>query len=165
MSTVSTPVNPLEVVRQFMLIGGQTIQGFNAKQAGLYLGLQLEELAEKIELLIEGEPTLDGKTQLWALHDTLEHFAVRFKEGNHLAAITFADRAELLDADVDLAWVALGGAFSTSTCAPAAFAEVARANLDKYPDGQVLRDTNGKIRKPEGWQGPNLMPYVESDEG
>ena len=165
MEQSNSPVNPLEVVRQFMLIGGQSTEGFNAKQAGLYLGLQLEELAEKIELLFEGEPTLAGKSGLMALHDTLAHFAQVFKDGYHQAAITFADRAELLDADIDLAWVALGGAFSTSTCAPAAFAEVARANLDKYPDGQVLRDANGKIRKPVGWQGPNLLPYVEYDEG
>ena len=165
MSTVSTPVNPLEVVRQFMLIGGQTIQGFNAKQAGLYLGLQLEELAEKIVLIAAAEPDLTGREQLTDLAEIIVSYSDRFKQGFHQAAITFADRADLLDADLDLAWVALGGAFSTSTCAPAAFAEVARANLDKYPNGEVLRDANGKIRKPEGWQGPNLMPYVESDEG
>ena len=165
MSTVSTPVNPLEVVRQFMLIGGQTIQGFNAKQAGLYLGLQLEELAEKITVIALAEPNLSAHSDLLAIAGVLEGASSRFKQGFHQAAITFADRAELLDADLDLAWVALGGAFSTSTCAPAAFAEVARANLDKYPDGQVLRDANGKIRKPEGWQGPNLLPYVEADEG
>lgn len=159
------PVNPLEVVRQFMLIGGQSIQGFNVKQAGLYTGLQLEEIAEKLALIAAAEPDSTSRVQLGELVNHITVFALRFKQGYHQGAVAFADRAELLDADIDLAWVALGGAFSTSTCAPAAFAEVARANLDKYPGGVVLRDANGKIKKPEGWQGPNLLPYVEADEG
>lgn len=158
---MTTPINPLEYVQQFMEIGGQSTKGFNLKQVGLYLGLQLEEIAEKLKLIADAEPTHIERVHLNELVAHIDLYANRFKHGMHLAALEFADRPELLDADLDLAWVALGGAFSASTNAVAAFGEVARANMDKYPDGKVLRDENGKIKKPAGWRGPNLTPYVE----
>jgi len=37
--------------------------------------------------------------------------------------------------------------------------EVARANLEKVgPDSTT--DSNGKIIKPEGWEPPNLEPFI-----
>lgn len=164
MQNQPTPVNPLSLVQQFMTIGGQTTKGFNAKQACLYMGLQLEEIAEKLKLIAQAEPDASFRVQLNELVNHIEVFAVRFKGGNHLAAVTFADRANTLDGDLDLAWVSLGSAFSLSTDAFGAFGEVGRANLSKYPNGEVLRDANGKIQKPVGWTGPNLLPFVESDE-
>lgn len=157
---MTTPVNPLEYVQQFMEIGGQSTKGFNLAQVGLYLGLQLEEICEKLKLIEAAEPNPVDRIHLSELITHIDLYANRFKQGMHQAALEFADRHDLLDADIDLAWVSIGAAFSTSTNAVLAFGEVARANMDKYPDGKVLRDANGKIMKPVGWRGPNLTPYV-----
>lgn len=36
-------------------------------------------------------------------------------------------------------------------------AEVTRSNLDKIVDGKVIKNEAGKIQKPEGWVGPDIV--------
>lgn len=147
-------------VEQFMKIGGQTTDCFNARQVALYTGLQLEEMAEKLMAIAEGCISPGYGRNLIDLAREMNALADKFKAGYHVGDIVRANYEDILDADIDLAWVALGGAFSISTNASGAVGEVARANLDKYPNGEVLRDENGKVQKPDGWRGPDLSPYV-----
>lgn len=67
-----------------------------------------------------------------------------------------------LDAVCDLIWVLSGYAYSMGYRPDAAFAEVARSNMDKIdPEtGAVKRREDGKILKPDGWRGPMLAPYI-----
>jgi predicted HAD superfamily Cof-like phosphohydrolase len=164
-----------EAIETFTLATGQTTDHYNVKQIGLYTGLQLEELAEKL--------TAFGLTYIANQLDTL---SLSFKQGAMDQLIAQADRAEVLDADLDLAWVSIAAAHSTGADVAGAMAEIARSNLAKLVtcepcsgigsiDGQIdtpfcptcrgagkiaLKDENGKVKKPAGWTAPNLMPYI-----
>lgn len=140
-------------VRRFTEAVGCTTKEFNVRQTALYIGLQLEEMAEKLEAC--GWPTGSG------LVDRMRSTSMQFKAGIFDSDVKTADREALLDADIDLAWVTIGSALSQGADVEGAAAEVTRANLDKIsPDGSVVKDGNGKVRKPEGWRGPDIAPYV-----
>ncbi|MFA5170392.1 MAG: hypothetical protein WC426_02420 [Sulfuriferula sp.] len=164
-----------EAIATFTLATGQSTDHYNVKQIGLYTGLQLEELAEKL--------TAFGLTYI---ADQLDALSSDFKQGKLASQIAQADRAEVLDADLDLAWVSVGAAHSTGANVSGAMAEIARSNLAKLVscdpcggvgsiDGQIdtpfcptcrgagkvaLKDENGKVKKPAGWTAPNLMPHI-----
>lgn len=142
-------------VRRFTEAVGCTTDRFNVRQTALYIGLQLEELGEKLDACGLGFHA----AHLHALGDM-------FKEGVFDEGVGRVERAALLDADIDLAWVTIGSALSQGADVLGAMREVARANLDKIgPDGTVLKDENGKVRKPEGWRPPDLTPFVCREGG
>jgi predicted HAD superfamily Cof-like phosphohydrolase len=151
----------VEAVRSFMATAGQSTDRFNARQATLYTGLQLEEMAEKLKVIAGGTVTPHAQTCLLRTVEALESLSTEFKQGFHTGDVMRADYAGLLDADIDLAWVSIGAALSTSTNTPAAVAEVSRSNHDKFPNGVVVRDENGKIAKPVSWLPPNLKLFVD----
>lgn len=138
-------------VRRFTEAVGCTTDSFNVRQTALYIGLQLEEMAEKLEAV-----NLRGATS-----EQLRIVSANFKSGHYDSLVENGDREAMLDADIDLAWVTVGSALSQGSDVLGAMREVARANLDKIgPDGSVIKDENGKVRKPKGWRGPDISPYV-----
>lgn len=152
--------NLQQAVREFMTAGGMKTDEFDAGRACLYTGLQLEEAAEKLEAVSTGCVDAMVRDRLLFSARLLRQQSLEFKQGKHRGDILRADREALLDADIDLAWVSLGAAYSTSCNTAGAIAEVARANLDKFPGGVVTKDANGKISKPTGWRGPDLSGFV-----
>lgn len=158
---MSNNINLQQAVRNFMQIGGQSVDRFDAKQITLYTGLQLEELSEKLLAIKQGCINRADKDKFDYAIDVMCQLADELKAGLHMGDVVRGDRAGMLDADIDLAWVAIGGALSISTSAEAAAAEVIRANLDKFPGGVAIRDDNGKIQKPANWQAPQLSHLVE----
>lgn len=148
-------------VANFMQLGGQTTNGFNARQACLYMGLQLEELAEKVEAIRGGTMTPAQDQHLRVLQSTLEMFAREFKAGMHEGDITRANHADLIDADFDLAWVSLGALYSTAINGYHAIAHGTFTNMDKFRGGVCERDENGKIKKPADWIPPDFTSYVD----
>lgn len=156
----SMPLVP--AVRHFMRTGGQTIDRFNVRQATLYMGLQLEELAEKVKVLQDGCIEQHGRDRLQPLFDALEAFSGEFKAGEHQGAMLRCDHAQLIDADFDMAWVSIGAIFSTARNGGDAISHGAYTNLDKFRGGVVLRDINGKVQKPPGWRPPDFTPYVDT---
>ena len=72
------------------------------------------------------------------------------------------DRAEVLDALCDLTYVLMGTVLvhGMGDVFDAAFAEVHRSNLRKFPDGVALRRADGKVIKPDSWTPPNLEQFV-----
>lgn len=155
----------IESVPEFMDLGGQTTYRFNARQACLYTGLQCEELAEKIEAIMEGTITPAQRDHLGVLSNTLRMFSKEFKQGLHEGDILRANHADLIDADFDLAWVSVAAVYSTSIAGHLAIAHGTHTNLAKFPviNGErvCIKDENGKIKKPEGWQPPDFTPYVD----
>lgn len=125
------------------------------KTVARYIGMQFEELAEKVAAIgfLEMTEWLDGVGET-------------FKSGKYDAfveyALTDSDRATgMLDADIDLAWVSLAGSFAAGANVRDACHEVATSNISKIsPDGKVQRDANGKIMKPPYFVGPNLGSLV-----
>lgn len=157
--------DPMLAVRTFMEKGGQSVDRFDARQITLYTGLQCEELAEKLLVIAGGALTSAGRGELLKVVEMLNDMSERFKSGMHLGDVLRSDHAALLDADIDLAWVSMGAAYSVSSDAPGAFTEVAKANHAKFPNGVPLRNAQGKIVKPEGWRSPDLEPFVARIEG
>lgn len=144
-----TPTDPLGDVHKFMTACGQSTDHFSARQTGLYIGLQLEELGEKLTEILGPE------------HPVVQHMhseEVRFKSGVYDQQIAVTDRDQLLDADFDLAWVSIAAAFSLGANVPLAWLLGAESNLAKIDEttGTVLRDENGKVKKPEGWAEPDF---------
>lgn len=156
--------NMLTLVRTFMEIGGQTTSGFNATQATLYVGLLLEEVAEVVSAIADGDVTGDDRYELVYEANRISGLATDFKSGMHRGCVMRCDHEKLLDGMIDSAWVAIGGALSVSPNADGAVAEVGRANHDKFPGGVAQRDANGKVMKPMNWRGPNLQPFVVDKE-
>jgi predicted HAD superfamily Cof-like phosphohydrolase len=158
--------NLIERVYEFNRIG-QTVppNGFNADRACFYTGMQLEELAEKIEAIADGEVGNLVRGELKTLARTMQMFGREFKEGKHMGAVLRADREALLDADIDVLVVTTG----SMTYQTKKFREAAAHVLDKNDakftmiDGVLtaVRDANGKIQKPQGWTPPDLSPFVE----
>lgn len=148
-------------VMMFMQQAGQTTDRFNARQACLYTGLQLEEMAEKIEHIMDGCLTEQQRQHLAPLHSMLRHFAKEFRDGYHEGDIARASHAALIDDDFDLAWVSIGALMSTAHLPLRAIAHGSFTNLDKFRNG-VVKDANGKVQKPSDWQSPNFEPYIDT---
>ncbi len=72
------------------------------------------------------------------------------------------DLVEMADAIADLIWVLVCKAMCYGIPLTRVWAEVARTNLAKFPDGKVIRrPSDGKIMKPEGWQPPDIKRILE----
>lgn len=149
-----------EAVALFMESAGQSLDKFDARQACLYTGLQLEELGEKIEVIMEGCLTEGQRQHLAPLHSMLRHFAKEFRDGLHQGDILRADHDKLIDADFDLAWVSIGALNSTSIDAYRAIAHGTFTNMDKFRNG-VNKDANGKVIKPADWKAPDFSAYTD----
>ena len=142
-------------VEFFMRGADQTIDTFNVRQTALYIGLCLEEMSEIVSVL-----------GLSDMAEGLDAVATDFKVGFYddvleEAATDPTKREELLDGSIDLAWVAIGKAFSQGAFVAQAVEQVRKANHGKLSycieetRYKVLRDLNGKVMKPEGWQPPS----------
>lgn len=128
----------------------------DVRQTAFYIGMQLEELSEKLAAL-----GLGGDQAYTA------HLAAVFKRGDFdgLVQTALADPAvakELLDADVDLIWVSIGAGRAQGADVDGAYAAVNTANYDKrFEDGAFHNDpATNKVLKPEGWTAADLTPFL-----
>lgn len=88
------------------------------------------------------------------------------EESKELAdAITAHDKVETLDALIDILVVTIGAIHSMGADGEGGWDEVMRTNFAKIdPDtGKVRKREDGKILKSEGWQPPNLKPYLNKE--
>ena len=67
-----------------------------------------------------------------------------------------------LDALIDILVVTIGAIYSMGADPEGAWREVMGTNLAKIDrvTGRVRRREDGKVLKPEGWQPPDLKPYL-----
>ena len=79
------------------------------------------------------------------------------------AAIEKHDQVETLDALIDILVVTIGAMHSMGADAEGAWKEVMATNFNKIDrqSGRVRKREDGKVLKPQGWQPPNLAPFVE----
>jgi bifunctional DNA-binding transcriptional regulator/antitoxin component of YhaV-PrlF toxin-antitoxin module len=147
----------VEKVVEFNRVAG-TGEQFDKRKVALYYGLIMEELAEGIEAL-----NCDREAFL-VMRNFLNNWSLRFKEGDFDHHMDDMSRVDGLDAFVDLAVVALGGACAMGAKVNGACHEVMDSNLSKFPivDGvrTVEKDANGKVKKAAGYRPPNLEPFV-----
>lgn len=140
----------VDQIRQFNQLAGNTTNTFNARQSALYMGMQLEELAEKLAHL--GFTTTSG---------TMQTLGRQFKQGGFDDLFSAVDRTHLIDDDVDLIVVTIGSMLSQGVDIEGALSEVSRSNMSKvFPDGTLHKDDNGKIVKSPEYTAPDLRPFV-----
>lgn len=149
-------VNPINAVHAFMVKSGQTVDRFDSRQMALYAGLQCEQLAEKLLLIAGGSLTSVARGELLRVVETLNDLAGRFKANLHLGDIMRCDHAALLGSDIDLTWLSIGAALSTSHDLGGAFAEVAKSKDAKLA---AMSPANAERI---GWLAPDLTRFISS---
>lgn len=130
---------------------------FDSRKVALYLGLILEEVEESIAA-IPGD-------KLNELRAALTQYSTEFKAGKYDVEVTRINRVEALDGFIDTAVVAIGGAHALGADVLGAANHIADNNLSKFPliggKRQVLKDANGKVKKPSGYVSANVAPYLK----
>ncbi len=140
----------IEKIAKWNEDAGNTTKFYNERQTALYTGLQCEELAEKLKA-----------AGLLGIAGDLDRVGDELKRGVWDSTLRSANRQDLLDADADIVVVTIGSAVSQGADFSGAMNEVIRANEAKRgADGELRKDVNGKIVKPEGWTPPCLTPFV-----
>lgn len=143
-------------VCQFNEIAGNKNQ-FSERQVALYIGLCLEEMAEVID-------ECGSRAAFEHMVKTLNHWSIRFKEGDFDQNLANIDKEKALDGFIDLAVVSVGGAYSLGADVNGACNEVADSNLSKFltTDGgyAVIKDGNGKVKKGPLYKKPSLGQYL-----
>lgn len=79
------------------------------------------------------------------------------------SALLMEDRVEQLDALLDFIVVTAGAIHSAGFDGKGGWNEVMRTNFAKIDPttGKVRKREDGKVLKPEGWQAPDLTPFVK----
>lgn len=78
-------------------------------------------------------------------------------------AVADNNKVEQLDALIDILVVTIGAIHSAGFNGESAWHEVMRTNFAKVDpvSGKVRKREDGKVLKPEGWQPPDLKPFIE----
>ena len=82
----------------------------------------------------------------------------------YVAAEYKDDIIEIADALADIIYIACGTAVSYGIPLDKLFAEVHRSNMAKLVDGKVIRRSDGKVQKPEGWTPPDVKNILYSED-
>lgn len=146
-------------VKKFMEAAEQTTDKFNVRQTALYIGLQLEEMAEKLEAIFGSAGTLNH--DVMDIVDNICDLSYDLKNAYFDGDVASANRESLLDADIDQMWVTIGSVLSQGADIDGAIAEVTRSNMSKMVDGKMQKDPNGKVAKPKTFSPPDLTPFVK----
>lgn len=144
-----------KAVKKFMEAADCTTDRMNPGQAHLYWRLVAEECGELFHAL--GDSYFGSE---------LNAVAEAMKKGigyrNGFSTLTRDQRTEAFDACLDLAWVALGLAYSLGCDVECGVIEVASSNMSKCgPDGKLMRDETGKVIKPAWFKPPVLDVLVK----
>ena len=72
------------------------------------------------------------------------------------------DAVETVDALIDILVVTIGALHSMGADAEGAWKEVMATNFAKIEaNGKVRKREDGKVLKPQGWEPPNLKPFLK----
>lgn len=105
------------------------------------------------EIICEGEEELSEY-----LHQVGQYYKNR--NSVIIPLLEFEDRHALLDSLADQIVTAIGVAHFYNFDIEGALRAVNEANWRKFPNGEVLFDENGKIKKPENWEPADLTDFV-----
>ena len=131
-------VNPFSDQRVFMEACDQTTNGIkNEEQYALYRDLIKEEVEEFKKLNLNYKKIFGFP------------FIIAVKGKNAL---------------IDILVVTIGAIHSMGADAEGAWQEVLKTNLAKIDSstGKVIKREDGKVLKPQGWEPPNLLPFIKA---
>lgn len=147
-------------VQLFNEISG-TKEEYDTRKVGLYTALILEEVGELVESL--------GMKQT-SLFEILDCYRKSFKTAVYDDDIekimeNKQNRIDYLDACVDISVVSLGGGISIGADIEGACNAISDNNLEKFElvNGEyiVLRDSDGKVRKPLSYKSVTLESFIK----
>lgn len=147
--------NPIQAIVNWNEDAGNTTKTINVRQSALYLGLQLEELGEKLEAI----GFVKSADVFYRMAGDFK--AKKFDHQIGQALAEPARRQAMLDADMDLIVVSTGAAMSQGADVAGALQEVIDSNNSKrHDDLRLHKDTNGKIIKGPNYREPDLKPFM-----
>lgn len=114
------------------------------------LGYFLEEFNETLKSIKLDAAHDMHRREAWTL---IEYLANSLKAGQ--SQVVAMDRGEVIDGLADTIVTAVGFGYRAGMNVPEATCRVDKANWDKYVDGKPLKNADGKVVKPEGWQPPD----------
>ncbi len=138
-------------VAQWLVTAGKEVH--NPVHLTVQVGCMLEEVAEFLEQMNATCGTDVEEAYLY-----LSSVARQFKGGT--SELAFHDPVKALDALCDIDVTINGVAFLAGWNTLMADLAVLNANDDKFVDGQPVFLPGGKIGKREGWEAPDLSPFV-----
>lgn len=123
--------------------------------------MYLHQILEKVaEFQIATDQTVNQNPSLLQLKEANLRYELMAEENTeYFTACVGKDKVEILDACVDMLYILAGtiNSHGLQELIEPAFNLVHENNLTKVGvDGKVLRDPNGKILKPQGFQPVNL---------
>lgn len=121
----------------------------------------VQEFHEVFDHLIQDKPNANVDISIQSLRYDLIYEELR--ELNE--AMLDRDIVEVADAIADLLYVVYGTAVSYGINIEPVFEAVHKSNMDKiWPDGELHYHPNGKVKKPEGWEPPNIKAILKEQE-
>jgi predicted HAD superfamily Cof-like phosphohydrolase len=123
--------------------------------------MQLKELLDKVkEFQVASGQLVNNKPTVLEYEDAKLRYELMYEE--NLEFFEADDKVEVLDSTVDQLYVLLG---TINTCGmqevvEEAFNRVHENNMTKVVDGKVIRNSAGKILKPEGFVPVDLTDLV-----
>lgn len=150
-------------VKEFNELAGNENE-YNIDKMMLYTGLIAEEFGELLESIKSTNPTQGAALEI--LTQAMQEISTLFKKHNELDKKALViDKVAFLDAAMDIMVVACGAGIAVGADVQGAANEVMDSNLTKFPevDGQrtVIKDENGKVKKPESYRGPELEQFLK----
>jgi len=115
------------------------------------------------EFQITGEQIVNNEPTINEFKDCMLRYNLMKEEnGEYLTAVYEESKVEILDALVDQMYVLLGtiNFHGMQNVFDEAFNRVHANNMSKFVDGKVLRDENGKIKKPDNFKPVDLSDLV-----
>lgn len=107
-------------------------------------------------------------TQLELFPVSVYHNLVVEEYEEWVKAFDKKDTVAEVDGLIDLIYVCVGRMLEMGlsvTCIQDLFEEVHMSNMDKFPDGVVTKDSNGKVVKPDGWLAPEIEGILRAYGG
>lgn len=140
-----------------------------AAQHKLYEALCMEECGEQLQAFVVVD-IATGEADKSQAHfaQALKDYSTTLRQFPELG-IRVENKAELLDAHLDSAWVHLCAALAMLGDAndlAMAWNELHRANVEdkRWPDGTFRLDDGGKVLKPPGWTKPDYSQFFPPAE-
>lgn len=137
---------------------GKESNKLNTEAISVQIGCHIEEVCELLDNLSVSKEGYARLLQRCVID--LNALALKLKTGGVIAYIPEHLREDCLDALCDAEVTGNGIAYLAKMDKEAADDAVLTSNEAKLVNGKPVILQGGKIGKPEGWQPPNLKPYV-----